>query len=64
MYYEEKLIDGILHYRYSPKEDFKPMSIGKLSQMVVDLKDKLFNLQAELERAYYHLDSRKSITNN
>lgn len=61
MYYEEKMIDGILNFKNSPKEDFKPFSLEALSQRIIDLKNELENVNVELERAYYQLDSMKAI---
>jgi hypothetical protein len=31
MYYEEKLINGILHWRGDPDDEFKPYTLGELS---------------------------------
>jgi len=31
MYQEEKVIDGVLHYRNSPDEDFKPYTAEQLT---------------------------------
>lgn len=34
MYYEEKIIDGVLHYRNLPDAEWKEMSKEKLTQKV------------------------------
>lgn len=38
MYYEEKLIDGIMHYRSDPNAEFKPYSLKQLSQRYDDMR--------------------------
>lgn len=49
MYYQEQVINGILHYRSSPNSDWIPMSKEKLTKKVLDLKEKINNLLAEDE---------------
>jgi hypothetical protein len=56
MYYEEKIINGILHWRGHPEGEFKPYSIEALSQMVVELQKK----EREAYMKGYH-DHQKSI---
>lgn len=41
MYYEEKVINGVLHYRGSPNEDFIPMSAERLTELVFELRNRL-----------------------
>jgi len=36
MYYEEKVINGILHYRGNPDDEFTPYTIERLTQMYLD----------------------------
>lgn len=47
MYYSEKMIDGVLHYRTHPNEKWKPMSLEQLSQRVEELEKKLFDLRTD-----------------
>jgi hypothetical protein len=61
MYYEEKMINGILHFRSSHQEEFKPFLLSELSKKVKDLEDELENKEIELQRALYHLNSRRAI---
>lgn len=42
MYYEERLINGIMHCRWSPNGTFEPMTIIELSQRYQELKDKFY----------------------
>ena len=52
MYYEEEIIDGILHFRYDPNGKFEVMSAYELTQKVLDLKAQntlLRNKLAEVE---------------
>jgi hypothetical protein len=34
MYYEEKVIDGVLHRRGNPRDDFKPFTAKQLTEML------------------------------
>jgi len=38
MYYEDRLIDGILHYRNSPMGEFVAYDIRTLSRLYTDLQ--------------------------
>lgn len=38
MYYEEKIIDGLLYWRGSPLEGFKPMSIDMVTDRLLKLR--------------------------
>lgn len=40
MYYEEKLIDGVLHWRGTPDGEWQPMSPEKLTALVQELRRK------------------------
>jgi len=55
MYYAEKMIDGILHYKTTPDGDWNPMSIQELSRRVVkaerecqEMGERLVELDNEL----------------
>lgn len=39
MYYEEKMIDGIMHYRTNPEGEFTPYDLKELSRRYADLKE-------------------------
>jgi hypothetical protein len=39
MYYAEKVINGILHCRYSPNEEWQEMSKEKLTEIIIRLKE-------------------------
>lgn len=41
MYYEEKLIDGVLHWRCTPDGEWRPMSPEKLTELVIGLRKSL-----------------------
>lgn len=41
MYLEEKIINGILHYRTSPNEDFKPYTAETLTGKFGTLKEEM-----------------------
>ena len=40
MYYEEKMIGGVLHWRGSPDGEFTPYTLIELSLHYMDLKEK------------------------
>ncbi len=41
MYYAEKIINEVLHYKTHPRGKWKEMSPKKLTQMILDLQNKL-----------------------
>jgi hypothetical protein len=43
MYYEEKVINGILHYRTHPKGKFQPKSLESLTMEILRLREKIYN---------------------
>ena len=55
MYYEERIIDGVLHYRYSPKDEFTPMSPKGLTKRISKLTAENRTLRDSLEEAVKHL---------
>jgi hypothetical protein len=48
MYYEEKLIGGILMCRTSPSGDWRQCSIEKMSKDIIDYKKTITKLRATL----------------
>jgi len=49
MYYAEKMINGILHYKTTPYGDWKPKSIESLSNRVVKAEKKVQELKRKLQ---------------
>jgi len=41
MFYEEKIIDGILHWRIDPDDEFKPYTLKELSERYVSNRNVL-----------------------
>jgi hypothetical protein len=52
MYYEEKWIDGVLHYRTSPRDDFRP-----IENMEAWVSDKFAAFNAQIDRLRELLDA-------
>lgn len=62
MYYEEKMIDGVLHYRTSPRDAWTPCTLKEASEKAVkryqelnaalDRLDKLSRMYEDLVRDY------------
>ena len=44
MYYEEKIIKGVLHYRTFPKGKFVRMSQRMLTKKILELENQLLKL--------------------
>jgi hypothetical protein len=57
MYYEEKIINGILQCRTHPKEEFKPKSLESLTNEILRLRENALshNRKEVLLRAAYDL---------
>lgn len=49
MYYEEKLIDGVLHWRNDLDSEFKPYTLEELSQRYQSNEKRYYNTWHELE---------------
>ena len=49
MFYEEKLIDGILMFRNRPKMEWTQVSIEKMSRLIIELRGEV---RFDNERAY------------
>lgn len=45
MDYEEKIIDGVLCWRMSPRAEWTPKTPEQLTEMLQDLRDKLTELE-------------------
>lgn len=63
MYYEEKMINGVLYYRYSPSDRFTKATSGILNRRLCDLEDRIKFLQKEAAEAYQkgRADFRKQL---
>lgn len=48
MYFEEKMIDGIMHYRTNPDSEFTPYDIKELSRRYEDRRDTAEQLNRRL----------------
>jgi hypothetical protein len=48
MYYEEKIIDGVLCFRIRPQDSFKQYSIEFLSEEVIKLRELTYELQEQI----------------
>ena len=49
MYYEEEVINGILHYKCNPRDDFTLFSIERLTEMYLEAKEVEKQLLDKLE---------------
>ena len=45
MYYEERIVNGILCCRRTPKGDFKPLSAKELTNRILELKKVLSEIK-------------------
>lgn len=57
MYYEERVINGVLCCRSSPNDDFRPMSIQALTAKVVILEGNLRCADNELFSMKYRMSN-------
>lgn len=48
MYFEEKMIDGIMHYRTNPDGAFVPYDLKEMSRRYMDARDKAAQLNQRL----------------
>jgi hypothetical protein len=49
MYYAEKIINGILCCKFSPTDEWKPVSLEIATKRIIELMDKVKALETELE---------------
>lgn len=49
MYYEEKIIDGVLHCRSTPYEEWRPFSAEVLTTMLKEARGELASINIKLE---------------
>lgn len=60
MFYEEKLIDGILCYRNSPDEEFVAYKLSELSQLYFALQKHCKDLTEKINAVEKWLDCKQS----
>lgn len=56
MYYSEKLINGIWHYKTSPNMDWKPMSITQLTNKIATQERELNKLRISCVTQRFNAD--------
>lgn len=61
MYYEEKIIDGILCWRNDPDGPWIPFTLARLSGRTIDLQSRISSLEADLQEARFSLERIKEI---
>ena len=49
MYDEEKMIDGIMHFKTMPNSEFRPIGLKQLSLRYQELKSRLMEATTDLE---------------
>jgi hypothetical protein len=52
MYYEESVIDGVLHYRTIPEGEWEVFSLQQLTNLYCSAKNLNITLSEELEEVY------------
>lgn len=64
MYYEEKVISGVLHYRYAESEEFKPYTVESLTAMYIVQKTRADKYSKALDIIEYKtIEAIKNINN-
>lgn len=58
MYYEEKIINGILCYRNSPNDEFRELSKTKITLKYMDRKQKVNDLIELLTKYVDHIENK------
>jgi len=53
MYFEEKMIDGVMCYRTNPQAEFEPYSLEELSHRYKEAQDDARRLRRELNEAIF-----------
>jgi hypothetical protein len=49
MYYAEKVINGLLHYRYTPDGEWLPMTAEQLTALLLEERGVLYKFAGESE---------------
>lgn len=47
MYYAEAVVNGIWHYKSTPRMDWKPMSVVQLNNKIAALEREILNLKID-----------------
>lgn len=45
MYHEEKTINGVLHFRTTPKGEFKPYSLKAMTMLIEGYRKRIIRLE-------------------
>lgn len=61
MYYEEKVINGILCWRGLPDGEFRPLSIEEITAKYSKLESEVAILRAKLDEAVISVDAIRAI---
>jgi recombination DNA repair RAD52 pathway protein len=61
MYLEEKIINGILHYRTSPNEEFKPYTLENLTGKIEMLKEEIQKQQGYTQEKVFEIERYRAI---
>jgi len=61
MYLEEKIINGILHYRTSPNEEFKPYTLENLTGKIEILKEEIQKQQGYTQEKVFEIERFRAI---
>lgn len=64
MYYEEKMIDGVMHYRGNPEHEFKPHDLKSLSARYEHLRNTNHELQVRLAKEGEFRDHINMVSSN
>lgn len=56
MYYEEKVIDGLLHYRMTPTGKFTPMTARNLTNALLAAREEIKKQESLLDKAKEMID--------
>lgn len=48
MYYEERIIDGVLHFRFEPLAEFRPFTAAELTAMLTRERSVRMDLQSRI----------------
>ena len=61
MYYVEKVINGVLHYKTTPNGKWKPISVEELTKRVVEAERTLSNWKRDEESRNYFREADAAI---
>jgi hypothetical protein len=51
MYYEERIINGVLHFRSNPNRDWEEMTPLQLTSIIKDCRTELYKVHSLMARA-------------